>query len=261
MSERDPDAIGERPRPFRPALVTLSDDVRDRVDELQSGLSSEDRVLEWVQELTIRTLGNLDPLVYADLARQYRGPQGVLLAAFLQPGARRGRMNGLGEETAQAVRERFLAKFVYPAHRQAFRELRTDATEYVDDAGDGDAHEPHRQTFIAMRPALSELEQWQERALSRLLDGFDERGDILDWAPDLVLATHGELEEGWVTRCYEEESAVAVLLGDSEEHARGRRLMAAHHIIPRFRDGVRVLAGRAGELADAETDEIEVPMA
>lgn len=261
MSEHHPDAVGDRPEPFRPALVTLSDDVRDRVDELRSGLSSEDRVLSWVQELTIRTLGNLDAVVYRDLARQFRGPQGVLLASLVRPHARRGRMEGLGDDTAQAVRERFLAHYVFPAHQQAFRELRTDATEYVDAGDDGDAHEPHRQTFIAMRPALSELEQWQERSLSRLLDGFDERGDILDWSPDLVLATHGELSKDWVTRVYSEESAVAVLLGDSEEDARARRLMAAHHILPRFRDGVRVLAGRAGELADAEKEEMEVPMA
>jgi hypothetical protein len=256
-----PSDAADRPDPWRPALVTLTDDTRELVDELQRGLDSERRALEWFQQITIRTLGQLDNVVYSDLARQLRGPQGVLLASLLRPSARRGRMSGLGDETAERVRERLLAHKIFPAHQSAFRELRTDATEYVDAGDDGDAHDPSRQSFIAMRPALTELEEWQERALARLLDGFEERGEILDWAPDVVLASHGELERDWVTRIYDEEPTVAVLTGDSERAARARRLFAAHHILPRFRDGVRVLFGRAGELADAETDEMEVPMA
>jgi hypothetical protein len=249
------------PEPYRPALVTLSEDVRERVDELRTGLVDEDRVLEWFQEITIRTLGRIDERVYWDLARQFRGEQGVLLAALLRPGKRRGDMAALEEPVAIRVREHLVAHYVVPAHRDAFRELRTDATEYGDGAGDGDAHNPKRQRFIAMRPALSELETWQEHAIEALLDGFDARGDLLDWGHDLMLATHGELDREWLTRVYDEEPTVGMLLGETPADARARRLFAAHHVLPRYRAGVRVLAGRAGEVPDEGKEQTEASYA
>ncbi|GGN92247.1 hypothetical protein [Haloarcula pellucida] len=246
------------PDPYRPALVTLSEDVRERVRELRDGLASEDRVLRWVQEMTIRTLGRLDMRVYTDLSRQYRGQQGVLLAALVVPHERRGRNRDLDDETAESLRERFLSHYVLPAHRDAFRRLRADATEYIDAAGDDDSHAPDQQRFIAMRPALTELQQWQERVLDDLLAGFDERGAILDWGQDVLLATHGELDKEWVTRVHEEESTVAVLTGETVADKRARRLFAAYHILPQFRAGVRVLSGRAGEVPDETSDKQEV---
>jgi len=254
-------STSDQPEPYRPALVTLSSDVRERVDELQRGLASERRVLEWLQEVTIRTLGRIDTRVYADMTRQFRGSQGMLLAALVRPSARRGRMRGLDSDVAERLRERLVAHYVMPAHRDAFRKLRTDATEYVDAGGDGDAHNPERQKFIAMRPALSELETWQERALDSLLDGFDERGEILDWGQDVLLATHGELDQEWATRVYDEDSTVDILLGETPEDERARRLFAAHHLLPQFRAGVRVLAGRAGEVADEGTERTEAKYA
>ena len=249
------------PDPYRPALVTLSEDVRERVTELRDGLASEDRVLRWVQEMTIRTLGRLDMEVYTDLSRQFRGQQGVLLGALVVPEQRRGKNRDLDNETAETLRERFLAHYVLPAHRDAFRRLRADATEYIDAADDEDSHAPDRQRFIAMRPALNELEEWQERTLDDLLAGFDERGEILDWGQDVLLATHGELDKEWVTRVHEEDSTVGVLTGDTVADKRARRLFAAYHVLPQFRAGVRVLSGRAGEVADESTDSQEVNFA
>ncbi|QLH83216.1 hypothetical protein [Halosimplex pelagicum] len=237
----------EEPDPYRPALVTLSEGVHERVDELRDGLDSERRVLEWLQEITIRTLGRLDLRVYDDITRQFRGQQGVLLASFLCPDARRGNMVKLDHDAAERVREHFVASYVVPAHRDAFRRLRSDAIEYAEGADDGDAHDPKRQRFIAMRPELNELEEWQERALDSLLEGFDERGDLLDWGHDLLLATHGELDQDWITRVYREDSAVDVLTGESVADQRARLLFAAYHVLPRYRAGVRVLCGRAKE--------------
>lgn len=240
----------DRPRAYRPALVSLTEDVRGHARELERGLESERRAVEWVQESTILTLGNMDDLVYQDLARQFRGGQGVLLAAFVVPSQRDPEYHDLPAEAAADLRERFVGQFLLPAYQQAFRELRTDVNEYVDEAGEGDAHDPQRQTHVAMRPALTELGDWQERAVTRLLDGFGARGDILDWAPDVVLATHGQLDRDWVRRVHSERSTVATLCGDDEAAAAARRLFAVYHLLPRFRDGVRVLYGRAGELAD-----------
>jgi len=250
----------DQPDPYRPALVTLSEDVRERIDELRGGLRSEGRALEWLQEITIRTLGALDTRAYADMARQYRGDQGVLLAAMLDSSQRRGRMRALNDTVAERVREHLVAHYVAPAHRDAFRRLRRDADFYAGGSG-GETHDATRQRFPAMRPDLEEIEQWQQRALGSLLEGFDARGEVLDWGHDLLLATHGELGEEWVTRAYSEDSTASVLLGDSVADARGRRLFAAHHLLPHFRAGVRALAGRASEIPDEGTEPTEAKLA
>jgi hypothetical protein len=253
--------IPDKPEPYRPALVTLSEGVRERVDELKRGLASEDRALEWMQEMTIRTLGQIDETVYADLARQFRGEQGVLLAAMVRPEQRRGDMADLEEAAAERLREKLVAHYILPAHRDAFRDLRSDATEYADAAGDGDAHNPTRQRFIAMRPQLNELETWQERVLGQLLEGFDERGDLLEWGHEVLLATHGELDQEWVTRVYNEDPTADIMLGETAADARARRLFAAHHVLPHFRAGVRVLSGRAGEVPDEGKEQTEASYA
>jgi hypothetical protein len=252
------DLEDEPPAPsevYRPALVTMSRDVRGLIDEVRGGLEDEAEVVRWLRRATIATLGELDVKVFSGLSRQFQGGQGVLLAALLVPAPRRRQVS---RDVEQAVRERLAARYVLPAYHRAFRELRTDATEYADDAADGDAHDPERQTFTAMRPALDELATWQERALEALLDGFSERGDVLEWAEDLELATHGEIPESFAMRCYHEESTVAVLTGDDPVAARVRRQIAVHHLLPAFRDGVRTLSRRAGEVADAESDTSEV---
>jgi len=251
----------DQPDTYRPALVTLSEDMRALTSELLAGLDDEKRVLTWLQEMTVGTLGRLEMLVYEDMARQFRGHQGILLASLVRPAKRRGRMRDLDEETARELRERFLAEYVHPAHRDAFRELRSDATEYIDAADDEDEHAPDRQRFVAMRPALTELQQWQARALSKLLDGFEDRSAVLDWGHDILLATHGELDKDWVSRACREQSTLDVLTGITETDARARRLFAAHHVLPRFRDGVRVLSRRAGESASAESEQREVEYA
>jgi hypothetical protein len=260
MTESDPEGAAN-PRSFRPALVALSEDVRERVEELQGGLDDEGRVLTWMQEITIRTLGQIDRHVYADLARNLRGKQGALVASLVRPAKRRDGMERIDESRAKATRERFLAEYIVPAHRRAFRNLRTDATEYVDAAGDADAHNPYRQSAIAMRPALNELDEWQARCLSRLLGGFEQRSDILDWSHDVLLATHGELPEEFVSRAYKEDGTVSMLTGDCDTDEEARRLFAASYVLPNFRSGVRVLSGRAGESADAESERSEVEFA
>lgn len=249
----------ERPSDvYRPALVTMSRDVQELVAELRGGLEDEAEAVRWLRRATIRTLGELDVEVYDGFSRQMRGEQGLLIAALVVPAQRRRRVP---EDVETAVRERLAARYVLPAYHRAFRRLRKDATEYADEADEGDLHDPERQNFTAMRPALDELATWQERALESLLEGFDERGDVLEWAEDLELATHGEIPETFAMRCYHEESTVAVLLGDDKVSERARRQIAVHHLLPRFRAGVRTLSRRAGEVAAAEREEREVTYA
>ncbi|MBX0323871.1 hypothetical protein EGH21_12605 [Halomicroarcula sp. F13] len=235
---------------YTPALVTLKTNVRDRADELRAGLRSEDRVLEWLQEMTVRTLGRLDRRMYADMARQFRGQQGLLLGAMLRPSARRGPMRDLDEAVAKDVRERILVTHVQPAHRNAFRKLRNDVTEYVESADEGDTHDPRQQKHIGMRPGLTELDQLQQSVLAELLEGLDDKPAVIGWSSDVLDATHGELGAEWGKRVYQEGATVDVLTGDRPEHERSRRLFAATHLLPKFRAGVRVRIGRAGELPE-----------
>lgn len=244
----------------RPALVTLTRDVRSMQSELLAGLDSRRALLEWLQRLTVRTLGCLGDDFYRRFGRSFRSSEteGVLLAAVLSEEAR---SRALDEDVAKELRERLLAKRLDPAFRTAFRHLRKDAGEYIDEAGEGDAHDPKRQTHVAMRPSLTEIDTYQAEALDRLLDGLDGGSDVLDWSTVLVLATHGEVEGEFLQRCYLESSTRGVLTSIDEVDRGARELFAATHILPRFNAGVRDLAGRAGETAEAEVDEPEVEFA
>lgn len=269
--------VRDEPETFRPALVTLADDIEALQSELFTGFDDRAQLPSWCQRLTIRTLGELPQRVYWELARQFTldtrddQPQGVLLAALLTPAARSRR---LPDDAVDELRDRLVATQVRPAFHRAFRELRTDATEYVDESSDDDQHDPSRQRHPGMRPALTELDEWQQHALTDVLNGFDDQRAILKWSRTVELATHGELDEvqppQWAStaedgattiagdrdligRCLTEPATRALLLSDEDATAPARELFAAYHLIPAFNKGVRTLAGRAGELPDVET--------
>jgi hypothetical protein len=109
-----------------------------------------------------------------------------------------------------------------------------------------------------MRPALDELEDNQQKALRQLLNGFESQQDILEWGDTLQLATHGELPDDLITRCYSESATAAMLCGDSRTDERARELFAAKFILPAYNAGVRDLSGRATEQPDSESQEREV---
>lgn len=235
-----------------PALVKLTDDLDDLRDELLAGFSSRRAVLEWSQRLSVRTLGQLPDRWYDEVGGQFRGVpdsghERTLLAALL---ADRYRTRPIPDEDARELRERLYALTIRPAYHRAFRQLRADAGEYFDDDGSESQHTAARQRWIAMRPALDELETYQKRALATLLDGLADRSAIIDWGNDLEQATHGELPGEFVARCYREESTAQLLTGDSTSDDRGRELFWATHLAPIANRGVRDLAGRTGEQPD-----------
>lgn len=242
------------PDSYRPSLVKLTNDLAETQRQLMRGFESRADVLYWLQATCVRTLGTIPDSVIRRLARQFqpvKGEDTVLLAAFLQPQARE---RSLSEEKAQELRERFAATYLRPAHHYAFRHLRSDAGEYIDRA-EGNEHDPAKQRYIAMRPALDELHQTQKNTLEGLLDGFSSQAELLDWAADVELATHGEIDETFARRAYMEKPTRKLLLRQSRNHERGRELFAAVHLLPAFNAGVRDLAGRAQEQPDADTEE------
>jgi len=247
----------------RPALVKLTDDHDSLRADLLDGFHSRREVIEWMQHLAIRTLGELPDRWWEEVGSQFRGTpssgeERTLLSGLLVDSKRTRNMS---REDAKELRERLYALTIRPAFHRAFRQLRADAGEYLDDDGTASQHAPSRQRWIAMRPALDELEDYQERALGDLLDGLEDRSAILDWGSTLELATHGELPGEFVARCYREESTARMLTGETAEAERGRELFAAIHVAPIMNRGVRDLAGRTSEQANAVAKEETVELA
>ena len=256
----------------RPALLKLSQDLDGLREELLAGFGGRRAVLDWAQRLSVRTLGELPDRWFEEIGTQFRGlpddeRERTLLAALLADEVRR---REIASEDARELRERLYALTIRPAYHRAYRQLRADAGEYLDDDDSESQHTAARQRWIAMRPALDELERYQQRALDELLGPVDDPRDqggladrtaILDWGQTLEHATHGELPKEFVARCYREESTARLLTDlESPAAARARELFAAVHLLPVTNRGVRDLAGRTSEHPeDGVTDDTEAP--
>ncbi|MDR5657288.1 hypothetical protein RH831_08855 [Halodesulfurarchaeum sp. HSR-GB] len=251
----------------RPSLRKLRIDVQEMRTELEAGFDSPREALAWFQRLTVRTRGEIPQRRYQQIAEEFpptpghdRGP---FLEALLADHA--------APDTAydsQEVRRYFWAWSVLPAFHRALRQLRKDAGSYVGETKE--AQDVSRMRYIAMRPAIDEIDRDQEGVLEAFLDGFDEPADVLNWGERLQLATHGEpvqpdLPGGFATRLYTEgvaadvlpeTSNTAMLTRSDDTHTRAREWLAAKLLLPAFNRGVRDLAGRAGEEADTAGDEI-----
>lgn len=241
---------------YRPALVNLVNELKQSREQLLEGFDSRRELLEWLQRLTVRTLGQIEQDFYRSFAHALHprdGGEMALLAVVLTEDAR---TRDIPEERVERAREMLAAKYIMPAMHRAYKHLRKDAGEYIADGRDSE-HDPVKQSYIAMRPAFDEIESDQREALTRLLDGLDEKREIMDWGDVVEQATHGELpEEDFISRCYLERSTSRLLTRESTpEVRRARELFAARHLIPAFNLGVRDLAGRAGELPSEEKED------
>ncbi|MFW6045480.1 MAG: hypothetical protein ACOC8O_01335 [Natronomonas sp.] len=242
----------------RPALAKLTLDLRRLELELLAGLEGRRDVLEWIQRLSVRTLGEIPDRWYFDLAVQFRGvpDSGVektLLSALIADDHRKRDMDA-GD--ALELRQRLIAITIRPTYHAAFRKLRKNAGEYVDaDSEKLARHTARLQKYVAMRPALDELEYYQKKTLDDCLAGFDDKQAILEWGRDVELATHGEIPESFVARCYRESSMANVLTGTRTVDRRARELVVAYYLAPHFNRGVRDLSGRATEQPEPDTED------
>jgi hypothetical protein len=212
-----------------------------------------------------RTLGEVDTEFYAELATQFRGVwhderERVLLSAMLTDQARLLEMT---PDAAEEIRSRIAVTVIEPAFFRGFRSLRKSATEYVDDSEGGSSgadHDPAKQRYVAMRPVLNEIDNYQRIAVEALLAGFIDDDAIRRWCSLLELATHGELADDFVMRCVREESTSALLTATEPTagQQRARELFAATHLLPAFNNGIRDLRARAKEEADPDRDPLEV---
>lgn len=245
----------------RPALEKLVADLKDLERELLDGFNSRAEVLVWLQKLCVRTLGQVPDDWYREVSNAFTGGdenrERMLLSLLLSEDRR---VRRLDEDRVKAARSRVSAMTVRPSLHRAVRHLRSDAGEYVDDdRGSTSAHDPNKQRYIAMRPALNELEDRQRGVLVRFLSGFEDTQAIVEWTGDVEVATHGEIDDTWTTRVVSESSTMRVLLSDRDVDRRARETVAAHFLLPAFNAGARDLFGRSIETVDAETETKEAP--
>lgn len=260
------DLDGSVPESRRPALRRLTLDVEELVDDLERGFSDRAGILRWARRSIVRTLGEVATSWYRELGTQFRGVpdrrgERVLLEAILVEDSR---TQELGEDAVDELRRRIAVEVIEPAYHAAYRSLRGDASEYVDDAdSSGSDTNPAAQSYIAMRPYLDEIDDYQRVAVDALLAGLDDAGEIRRWGAILEHGTHGELPSGFVSSCLREPSTRTLILEDDPTVAqtRARELFAAYHLLPRFNLGVRDLRGRSKEEVSPDQSPTEAQFA
>lgn len=267
--ESDPEGFGT----YRPALRRLTLDAHDLiyggddVPGLKGGFDTRTTLIHWEQRLSVRTLGEVPQFVYQGIASQLASPGDRPLVEAL-----------LDDESAPRsveARTRMRRRVVIPAFNRAFRRLRIDATEYLNemDAKTGTesksmtqekaTRNPAKQSNIAMRPSLEELDTAQQFVLDQLLPhGLDSRDEILEWGDVLVNATHGEpiylptgetIDVGAFVERHHDRGPYTELLTDPGLR-RPREAWVARFLIPTFNAAVREILPTSGELPDGETE-------
>ena len=260
------DLDGSVPDSRRPALRRLTLDVEELVSSLERGFDGRAGILRWARSSITRTLGEIATDWYRELGSQFRGVpdragERVLLEGMLIDSER---THDLDDEAVDELRRRIAVEVIEPAYHAAYRSLRADATEYVDDDNSADSDtNPAKQSFIAMRPYLDEIDEYQEIAVAALLAGLDDAGEIRRWVAILEHGTHGELPDRFASRCLREPSTRTLLLEDDPTPAqqRARELFAAFHLLPRFNAGVRDLRGRSKEEVSPDQSRLEAHFA
>lgn len=247
------DGETDAPALFTPALNKLSDDQRDWLHHwTRDGYDSRRDLITSVNQMQFWSLGRVPDSWYKGICSKH-----VLLSVLITSDRRTmWREDPVDLETAKEERRMLAAKYIRPAFRAAFRELRTDAKQYTNEEERVDSVES--QPYFAMRPALNELYERQSRALVQLLDGFDSMDDVDDWLSRLDGATLGELakvEPDFDWMIHRRQSNQTVLLGDTSAYERERELWASVYLLPAYNRAVGVLGHHADEHREDEQRE------
>ena len=232
----------------RPAQDKLHRDQRAAIAEfVDDGFRDRREFLEWLHGLLFLSLGRLHGNW---LARVARDPV-VLSCVITDEGRRRSwRPEPVSLEDAKRTRRLLAKKYIRPACRAAFREIRHDAQEYIQE---GNRVDLRNVTMFAMRPGVQTLKDRQEAALRLFLDGFGDEDELDAWLHRLDDVTYGEMDrvEGDLDWRVEMESvAKRVLLDDGANAARTRENLAAYLVLPAMNLAVPVAMVRAQELRE-----------
>lgn len=241
---------GDVPDATRPAVVAVAADMVDVRDRILAGFESRRAVVEAHQELSLYSLGALPDDYYAELTRQMwprgDGTERTILAYLLRDDARERDMD---PAAARAYRREVVGDVWLPCLHRAIDRVRRDAGEYTnadDDSPAGADTDPEGQQHVAMRPAMTELGDWQSLALGRLLDGLADRDAIADWLVTVEVATRGAMDSFIVRGLYDDRTTRTVLTGGDDTHI-PRLAVATTHLLPAMNRAARDLAARAGE--------------
>ena len=114
------------------------------------------------------------------------------------------------------------------------------------------------------RPATTKLTHDQGDLIVTLLDGFEDRRNLLEWAQELVIQSLGQLEDSWYPELLTDTVMVSVLLEepygpleelDLELAAEVRRGIVAMDLLPAFHAAHRSFRWAAVERTDHLDDE------
>lgn len=124
-----------------------------------------------------------------------------------------------------------------------------------------DIHQALREAGIdaPTRPATTKLTHDQADLIVDLLDGFADRGELLEWAQELVVQSLGQLRDDWYPRTLTNAATLSVLLEepfgpvdeiDVELAAEVRRGLVAHDLLPAFHAAHKIFRWAAVERTD-----------
>lgn len=232
-------------RPAKPALQALEYNQQEVLEELLEGFSTRRDVIEWYQRAGVRTFGYL--------SNEWEPSQLVQDLEMV-----RSMLSDRVHDRAQ--RRRYAQAVVLPACNRAYRDLRDRSGEYVeDDDQDAKDLDPREQKWLAMRPAHSELDKRQQRALEDLWGGFADLDAVLKWLLDLNQPTHGEIDRELARELLSDDHLAEMLVTDeqSESVAGVRNRFAITVLLPAFVAGARDLS--AGESPNKQSGGLSVP--
>lgn len=266
-SGADVDDTGHRsrgssdPDPRHPALARLREEQRSALTVFkQDGFASRQNLLLWLHTFQYRTLGRVADWVFALLPTK-----DVTVACCLNDPDARDRYHpecSLDADERESERRRQVSKHLRPACRKALRQLRTQATEYVDI--EDEPPDPTQAESTTLRPALAEYKQRQRMRLRSWLQGFDDVDALAAWVHEFDFDTLGEVEnvpgaEEFDYAVVEKRAARRVALGDEPRYEREREHLAARYLLPATNRSVRDLVARAGETSDDGAADVHVP--
>ncbi|MFB6367996.1 MAG: hypothetical protein ABEJ00_00030, partial [Gemmatimonadota bacterium] len=143
----------------------------------------------------------------------------------------------------------------------------------LEDAVDGEALRqrllealPDPRDEPAVRPALVQLVADQGELAVQLLEGFGDRGELLEWQQEVVIQTLGQLPDGWFPRVAADAPTVSALLGRPWGVADGfapdrareiRRGLVANDLLPAFHSALETFRWAAVERLEHLDDQNE----
>lgn len=242
---------------FTPALDKLNDDQRQWLNRWTvEGYPDRRELILSLHQMQFWSLGRVPDGWFVNVCSKP-----VPLSVVITSDNRyEWRENPVDQHTAEKERRQLAAKYIRPAFRAAFRTLRKDAKQYLNEGERVD--EATKTEYFAMRPALDELYTKQGTLLVSLLDGFDDMTDIDDWLSRLDQGTLGELhrvEPDFDWKIHDRPTAQRVLLEDGDKYERERELWAATYLLPAYNRAVSNWAVEAEEHHEDEDGEMEAP--